>query len=95
MSRVIELVDSQSIPNHSAQSLAPTTIKFANIFGKDVSFGNFMDTVQKVASQSPFTISIGKLTTTSFQAVKLLSNCKCYKSLMLSFSLGKSATANI
>ena len=42
-----------------------------------VLLGNFMDTVQKVASQSPFMIPIGKLTTTLFRAARLLLNCKC------------------
>ena len=93
MSRVIELAASQFIPNHLAQSLAPTIIKFAKTFVKDVLLGNFMDTVQKVPSQSRFTIPIGKVMTTSFRAVRLLSNCECYRSLMLSFSLARSATA--
>ena len=40
MSRVIELADSQSIPNHSAQSLVPTTINLPK-FRKGCAFRQF------------------------------------------------------
>ena len=86
MSREINRAGSQFTLNHLVQSLAPTTTNFAKIFEKGVHLGNIMGTIQKVVSQSPFMILIGKVTSTSFQPVRLLLKCECYRNLMLNLS---------